>query len=595
MNTPWFDREEILTLLKKRVEGFLVGYRQNIALLGREGVGKSTLLKRLIQQELSAVPALIPLYVEVQEEESFSEWTARFVQTVLLHFSDAPGTAAATQRLQVVRPPLAAAAAERLLVLAESGRAEEVYDQLWDLPHLITQEKGLPCLLVLDEFHRLSSLGVKDPFGRLGRKIMVQSMTMYLVASSRPEAARSILREGLNLLFGQFETLLVDPMDPSACVRTIRAALFNEKEDPFLEHLLVELAQGYPGYLDLLLQGLLDRRVLEEASVNRERSLLDLLEELLIEPRGALRIRFEAQIRFLPAHQNRRSWVQVLMAVAAGNHRIPQIAEATGRSFSQVAGALKALGGVGLVQKQGVFYRMPDRLFQLWMLAAYPVLRGIDLTDPAHARVRFRDGAWIWMAKIHEAMVRPLEEHGADLLRQWGGELVEAEGRRVHLPRFSRVELRKNSIGRVVILAHRSRDSEVTSGAASSSRSHGPDWLVVPWNGSLDESQARSLVKELLEPPFKDYRKLVLGACPVEVNARLVFQQARIRFWDLAVFNDLLDLYGLARIGSPEAGRRSPFETIRLDPNPLPPSRHDLELRNGLASSSQSQENLANS
>ena len=542
LNTPWFDREEILTLLGKRVEGFLTGYRQNIAPLGPEAVCKSTLLKRLIQQKLSAFSNLIPIYLEIQEEESFSEWAARFVQTVLYSVlktnQDAPQTVAAAQRL---------------LVLAETGRAEEAYDQLWDLPHWITQEIGVSCLLVLDEFHRLGSLGVKDPFGRLGRKIMVQSMTMYLVASSQPEIARSVLREGLNLLFGQFESVLVDPLDPSACIRAIRAVLFNEREDPFLEHLLVELTQGYPGYLDLLLQGLMDRRV-PEASGNAERSLLDLLEVLLIEPQGALRIRFETQIRSLPAHQSRRTWIQVLMAVAAGNHRIHQIGDVIGRSVSQVTSALKVLGQVGLVQKQGVFYRMPDRLLQLWMLAAYPVLRGIDLTDPAHARVQFRDATWAWMGRIQEATLRPVEEHGVALLKQWSGELVEVDGRRIYLPRFDRVELHKNSFGRSVILSHRPQ-------------SQGPSWLVVPWNGSLDEGQARSLVKEVLELPFRDYRKLILGACPVEVNARLVFQEARIRFWDLAVFYNLLDLYGLVRIRFPEADRRPFFETIRMDPN----------------------------
>lgn len=575
-SAPWFDREEILSLLQKRAEGFLAGYRQNLAFLGPEGIGKSTLLKRFLRQQAGAFPSLIPLYVEVQEEEGFSEWTARFVRAVLCGvlemtrsdrvqgsdlFEEYPPELPDLMRICSSAVPQTVSAAKRLLELAEAKRIEEAYDQLWDLPQGITQEMGASCLLVLDEFHRLKALPLKDPFGRLGRKIMMQSSTLYLAASSQAAAARSILREGLSLLFGQFETVPLGPLDPAVCLKAIRTVMSLKKADPFLEYLMVELAQGIPGTLDHLLQGWMDHSV-DEVPENAERSLLDLLESLLLAPEGSLRVGFETRIRALPAHQSRRVWMAVLTAVAGGNHRVSQIAEAIGRSPSQVTRALKALEQAGLVEKQGVFCRVPDRLFQLWMITAYPVLRGLDLTDPARARARFRDVTWAWLAGLREAGRRPLEQHGLALLRQWGGELVEIEGRRIYLPRFDRVELYPRSPGQAVIVAHRSRQK-------------GRGWLAIPWNGPLEEGQSRSLVKEISTLPFKEYRKVILGAHPVEVNARLVFQEARIRLWDLATFNNLLDLYGLARI--PFLGTHPPgfFERIPIGPGGAP-SQADL-------------------
>ena len=147
-----------------------------------------------------------------------------------------------------------------------------------DLPHL-SRVRNHPRL------HRCQLLGklrVKDPFKKLGQKIMVQSTTMYLLVSSQLQAARQILREGLSLLFGQFEILEMGPLDPVSSLRTVRSVWTQESADPFLESLLVELAQGYPSYLSILLQGV-GGRPLPRLAEDRERVLLDLLESLLLD------------------------------------------------------------------------------------------------------------------------------------------------------------------------------------------------------------------------------------------------------------------------------------------------------------------------
>lgn len=539
--TFWFDRGDLLAALSKRVIGFQAGYRQNVALLGPEAVGKTTLLKRLLQEENKKSSSLIAFYVEVREEESFAEWASRFTETLLYE----------TRQITEEIPQTAAYAARLLSALAQEEKEDELYEILWDLPQRLTQETGLPCLVVLDEFHRLGRFSVRNPFQQLGRAIMVQSTTLYLLASSQPSIARKIVREGLNLLFGQFETIEVGPLDPAASLKAIQSVWSKERgADPFLAYLLMELAQGYPAYLDPLVRGLENRN-------NPERALLDLLEELLLEPNGLLRQRFEARLRLIPVHRSRRTCIQVLAAVAGGFHRVEQIGEALDRSPSQVFRALHLLEQAGLVAKQGVFHRIPDRLFQLWMVTAYPILQGVALTDPNDIRVRFRDAAWSWVLKVKEAIHRPLEDQVKELVRQWGGELVEIEGRRLLLPTSGRIELVPVVAGRGVIVAHPADGS-------------GKSWLLIPWAGSFEEAQARQMVQEISALPLKNHRKVLLGAHPVEINARLVLQEARIRLWDLQVLNNLLDLYGLTRIPLP-AGFQTPLaQTIPIPSAQLP-------------------------
>jgi hypothetical protein len=542
-DTYWLERPEISAALTKRLAGFLAGYRQNIALIGPEAVGKTTFLKRMLQKHaMSAAPLIV--YLEIQEQESFGELAARFIETLLrtvVRVGKVDGSSEGL--LSLVRLcgdslPKTAALAQKLLRLSEEKRSgEELFNQLWDMPQLVTQETGLPCLLVIDEFHRLSRFKVKDPFKKLGQRIMVQSGTMYLLVSSHPQAAREILREGLSLLFGQFEVIEMGPLDAASSLKALRTSWATEGADPFLEYVLVELVQGYPVYLDLLLQGI-GGRPLPHLAEDQERSVLDLLETLLLDPSGVLRHRFESRLKVLPVHRSRRTWVQALVAVASGCHRESQVAQAIERNESQALRALKVLESYSLIVKQGVFYRVPDRLFRFWLMTAYPILQGTVLSDMKQASVAFRQESGNWIRKVREAMHRPLEEQGIAFVRQWAGEQVEIEGKRTLLPKLDRVESVSIGIERPMIVAH-------------PKGGEGKSWLLIPWAGALEESQARQLVEELSKTPLRDCRKIVAGAQPVELNARLVLQEGKVRLWDLGLFNNLLELYGLTPIPLP--------------------------------------------
>ena len=555
MSGPVFDRCELTAFLRKRAEGFLAGYRQNLALLGSEGMGKTAFLKNFLRNDLPQRHLLMPIYLEMLGEENLVEWSARFVQTLLYAVLQLQGAetfpAGLADLLKVCSAsvPKTAVLAARVLDLAESGKSDEAYSQLWDLPQLATQETGHRVLLVLDEFHRLRSLPVREPFRSLGRRIMTQGSTMFLVVSSELGVARSILKEGLALLFGQFETIEVCALSAASCRKAIRAVWPEGKADSSLEHVLMELAQGHPHRLSLLLEAM-EGIGLAHHPDDPELFVVGLLEGLFLNPQSVLRQQFEARLRSLPAHRSRSFWIQVLGVVAGGTHRFPHIVKVLGRSSSQVSRALRVLQEARLIVKQGIFYEVPERLFQLWILTAHPVLQGVGLIGPAQASHHFREVTGTWLRKVQGAIRQPVAEQVAELVRHWQDELAEVEGRRILLPRFHQVEVVPGPFDRPSLLARRSAKQK--SG-----------WWVVLWDGPLEEGQARQLVQQLRNFfPFKKYRKVVIGTQAIEVNARLVMQEGRVRLWDLQVLNSLLDLYGLTRLPVPEEAEPSPGEAV---------------------------------
>ncbi len=535
-----FGREEIVELFRRRVGGFLAGYRKNLALLGPEGTGKTVLLQRLLQEGLPKGSPMIPFYIEVREGETAAEWACRFARSlfygVLLacRVSPLPREVPELNRACGRHAPRTCSAAARALRLAEQGRSDEAYDLLWDLPSLAAVETGCPVVLVLDEFHRLRGLPVRDPFRPLGRRIMVQSNALYIVASSHPQAARAILQEGLALLFGQFETLEIGPLSPLACLGAVRQVWPGAREDPFLEELLLEMAQGHAASLDLLLGGLRDQQAAHPGSA--QENLLGLLQDLFLHG-SEMRERFESRLRSLPAHPMRPLCIQALCAVAGGKRRLPQIAEQVDRSPAQTRRALRVLEEASLIERRGAFHKVPERLFELWMRMGYPLLHGVGLAGRAEAGTHFREVALAWITEARDAAGRPMEQRVAEFLCQWRGELAEVEGRKTVLPQFHRVEAASGPAGRPLVRAFRSGGDRI-------------GWRLVVWNGALAEPAARELV-DSLAGLGRDSRKVVVGPYPIDLNARLILQQGKVRLWDLRTLNSLLDLYGLAPLPVP--------------------------------------------
>lgn len=561
MSDLWFDRDDLLELLAKRLQGFQSGYRQNLALLGPEGIGKSTLLKRLLQQRIPR--GLVRVYLDVAEGDNLVEWALRFIQTLLYGVLQAQGSPSLpTQpgpllRLCESTAPRTVSTAARALKLAEGGRSDEAYDLLWDLPQLLAQETGLRTVLVIDEFHRLGLLPVRQPFRALGRKIMVQSATMYLVASSQPILSRAILREGLALLFGQFETLELGPLGEKASRAAIRQAGPSGPQDPHREHILMQLAQGHPGRLDLLLREW--KACGAPAGIDPSEAILDMLERLFLSSESVLRQEFEARLKRLPSRRSRHSEIQTLATVASGLHRVPSIAEALGRSSSQVAQALRVLEEKGLVVRHGIFAQVPDRLFRLWMVTAHPLLHGIGWLDGGRTASLFREAARACLAQMEQGLRTPMEDRVLELIRRWGGEQMPLEGRRMLLPHFSRVAPADGPGGRRAHLGQRPGRKRQGSG-----------WWFIVWEGGLDEKEARSLMQWIrAQPTLKECRKVVVGPFPpVEVNARLILQEGRVRLWDLSTLNDLLDWYGLPQVPLPAEAKAASVHSVEAVPAP---------------------------
>ena len=79
----FFGREEVLDTLRKRVEAFVNGYRQNVALIGHQKLGKTSVLHQLLYSFHS--DGLLPVYVELKPR-SLEAFVDQFIRSLLFEY-----------------------------------------------------------------------------------------------------------------------------------------------------------------------------------------------------------------------------------------------------------------------------------------------------------------------------------------------------------------------------------------------------------------------------------------------------------------------------------------------------------------------------
>jgi hypothetical protein len=90
----------------------------------------------------------------------------------------------------------------------------------------------------------------------LGKVIMVQKNTMFIVSSSQRHTIRNILTEKLSLLFGNFEIIEVSGFDTQTAREFLKTKIGNVSAADYYLDYVINLAGKNPFYIDVMASGL---------------------------------------------------------------------------------------------------------------------------------------------------------------------------------------------------------------------------------------------------------------------------------------------------------------------------------------------------
>ena len=523
----FIGREKVLQHLKKRASSLHHGYRHNVAMLGPPLIGKSSLILQFLENFHES--KTLSLYIEIRSGESFDTFLQRFLNSFLYQFLKQVQGAAPkevpllTERARALIPKTVQEI--EFLRQAKGLTPTERFKRLLELSLVFNREFKSYLVWALDEFDKLLEFDLSEPFVHLGKQIMVQRQTMYLVASSQVSLAEKILKQKLALLFGQFETIFLEPFDTESS-RKLLESRWGLKDLPseFTEYLLL-LTGNRPFYLNVLGEELRKAHYLLS-----EEDFFCCLERQLLNAQGILAQYFGSLTEQLSRQDRSGALLTLLKTIAEGRYTASAL-RCVLRDQGQRRGLkqrLERLGASEVLAENGSFYFLKDPLFAFWLATCSQRKSDSFSRTPADLSRSFQQEMRGRFQRFLASRKQEPFEKIQRLFEAFQGEVVEVDHKKQRIPPFEEIQ----------------RMSWEGKGMYLRAHSKGGLWISAIYDQLLGEEEILTLLGRCKRHPEKIHRKILIPLRGMDDTARLLAKEARLWTWELPQLNLLFRVHG---------------------------------------------------
>ena len=530
----FYGRRSVLEVLKKRVMGLKEGYRQNVALLGNRYIGKTALLHRLISQ--MEEQDVFFIYLDL-ENRDFDYFAIQFTKSLLYNFLKKENCSPLQEDLKLLcaaakdRLPRTVFVVQAIEDLTSQGKIMEAYDMILSLPEVFTQETGKSVVLIFDEFGHLENFNIPEVFTELGKRIMTQKNCLYIFASSSAQQAQTILSEKLSLLFGNFESIALEPFNFSEAQGLIDHNLEGVKIGLYLKNFIADFTGGHPLYINLLCQELICLSGVYAQQEIYAPIVTQAIENVIFNPWGVISRHFELQINALTAGKSAGLTVAVLGALSQGKHKISDLAESLKLKTTQVNQRVNALQDSSIVERNGNYYHIKDKLLSYWIKYVYQRrLRVIDL-EVGRSRKQFKEEINRALNDFGMVARKDLSVRMVDLMHKFDNESFMLCGRRYKLTTFKDIKVLKLRIGAGNYFDAISADSQEGG------------WLIVLKKDPVLDNDLNGILEEIKKLEPKPSRSVIVSLSGLDENAKVRALQEKLWIWDEDQLNSLMHLF----------------------------------------------------
>ncbi len=523
----FFDRKNYLDILNKRIYDFKDGYRQNIAIVGDELVGKTSIIYKFLQTFFDT--RIIVLYLEMRPE-TLSVFVRRFVGVLLYNFLSNSGIPLEENLEYLILKsekyiPRTIERIKAILLAVDRRKKNNIFTELLGLCESMHQETGKCCVVIMDEFQNVETLGITGIYREWSKLLISQKKTMYVIVSSMKHKTRTILSKDLSLLFGNFEIISVEPFDIPTSEQYLTSRLANISLNAALQKFIVHFTGGYPLYLEV---------ISEELKKVHQEDLPEILEKLLFDASGMLSQRFSTCMKRFTDLPNSNDYLSILYLVASGRNKVKDIAHIMNKPVKQLALRINRLMELDAITRNADFLKINDRVFGFWLRFVYQEKMHSLTFDSKSQKTKFRDNIDEMIQEYLISAKKPVYERVSELLRLFEDDTVQFDKKKMRLDHFREIKPLELNIGNLKDgLIGRSKDSI---------------WIVAFKKDSLTEDEISAFSKECKKFHNKLQRKIIVTFKDMDTNTRLKAMEEKIWAWDVNNLNQFLDLYSKPRV-----------------------------------------------
>lgn len=522
LKNNFIERKDYQDILEKRIGDLKDGYRQNIALIGDELVGKTSIIFHFLDKFYDN--RIIVLYLETRPE-SLALFTKRFIGILLYNFLLNSGIPLKEDLDFLVKKsskyiPKTTEHIKFILSALEKRKKSHVFSELLSLCEMVYQESGKRCVLILDEFHNLENMGIQKLYSEWSKLLILQKNTMYIIVSSMKFKTKEILAKNLSLLFGNFEIVVVEPLNIKKSEEYLEKRLQKLNPDRGIRNFIINFSGGYPFYLEVIIDSLLE---------SGQENLVDILEELLFESSGILNQRFSNYLKRFLDIPHSQEYLSILYFISSGNNKIKDIAHILHKQKKELHLRINHLLEVDAITRSGDFLRINDKVFGFWLKFVYQGKAHSLTFDAKNQKALFRDNIEKALQEFLDNLQKSITERTIELLRLFEDEMVQIEMKKLRLTQFKEIKpLEFNS-------------SRLKDGIIG--RCDDRLWIMAFKNDILTEEDISAFAKECKKYRNKNQSKIIVALQDIDVNARLKALEEKIWTWDINNLNQIFDLF----------------------------------------------------
>ncbi|MBN1689253.1 MAG: ATP-binding protein [Candidatus Omnitrophica bacterium] len=547
MRMSFCVRDQIRFHLRKRIEALEEGYRQNVGLIGPDGMGKTYLLESIFHS-LIGQSRFIPVYFDAEsvDYDNFAErWIGAMLTGVFLSQSvQPPENYQSLLRAAALIVPVTVG---RIETLQKNFRKEKIATSVRELFSLIgtlSDETGKKVALLIDEFHAIEKLPANDPFVMMGREIMAQKNTIYIVASSYAARAKEIFRDKFSLLFGNFEIVEIDAFDGDQAEKWIKSRIPGKQFGATEIKFLLRLTGGNPQYLDILIDRI-EAQVTHIESAHHiptfeldfekkvpKRSFFDAVYEEVFSEFGRIGLLFRNRIDLCSRMaKDSAPYLKALVALACGRRKMLGISTFIEKKNRETKKILDRLVHEEWVCRKGDFYILNDVFFRFWLREVFYKKKQLFTPEMIKVRQSFIEALERQWRECENSWRDGLAMTVEKLFKEFRNDVVEVGQKRWQCPQFSEIGFRPTNEKVITFYAKGPRVR----------------WLCQVAYEPVKEEEIASFIQESKKYKKRILKKIMIAVGGIEQNAKLMAQEARIQVWDLKCFNALLDLYDIPK------------------------------------------------
>lgn len=527
MNELFFGRTYYLNLLQKRINDLKDGYRQNLAIIGDELIGKTTLILKVLDSYYD--PRIVFVYIEPRTEK-LQSFAKRFIGILLFNFLINSGTPLHQDLDYLLNKaksyiPKTYEKIQKILLALKSGKKNNVLSEIFLLTDSLYQETGKNCVIILDEFQNLERLKIKNLYRDWRKILILQKNTLYILLSSLKYKAMSILTKELSLLFGNFEIVTLEPFDIQTSYaylqERLKAITFEKNQFDFL----IYFTGGIPFYLDVIADAIKSQP---------QTKITEILENLLFLPTGILNQRFQAILDKLSSLSSGADYIHILSLIANGATKTKELSYKLNKNKKDLEAKLSFLVEKNYLSRNGDFVFFNDRVFSFWLKFVYQQ-KALSLDAfTKRQRENFREKIEELIKEFSADSQRPLLERLKNLFHSFEDDLLQVGKRKIRLSRFKELKplnFKNKSLPHGLI--GRAKDSL---------------WILALRNDNINEDDITEFSQECRRFRYKQLRKIIVSLEAIDPNVHLKALEEKIWTWDINHLNNLLDLYSKPRV-----------------------------------------------